>query len=98
MMRRAVFLLAALAFGSALAADEGKAIYDGTCIACHGTGVLGAPKMGDAAAWKARATGGLPGLVASAKAGKGAMPPKGGTTASEGEIKAVVTYMANASK
>lgn len=94
MMRRAVFLLAALAFGSALAADEGKAIYDGTCIACHGTGVLGAPKMGDAAAWKARATGGLPGLVASAKAGKGAMPPKGGKAElTDAQLASVVSYM-----
>jgi cytochrome c5 len=30
--------------------------------------------------------------------GKGAMPPKGGSSASEGEIHAAVEYMVNAAK
>ncbi|HEX7439548.1 MAG TPA: cytochrome c, partial [Caldimonas sp.] len=38
------------------------------------------------------------GLTASAIKGKGAMPPKGGSAASDADIKAVVTYMANAAK
>ena len=66
---------------AAWAADAGKAIYDSGCVACHGTGVLGAPKLGDAAAWKARLAAGLPALVNSAKVGKGTMPPKGGNPA-----------------
>ena len=37
-------------------------------------------------------------LPAHALAGKGAMPPKGGSSASDAEIKAVVAYMVNASK
>lgn len=48
------------------------------CNACHGTGLLGAPKIGDTAAWKDRADhqGGLDGLLAKAITGLNAMPPK----------------------
>ena len=82
--------------GSAVAANaaEGKTLYEASCVGCHGTGILGAPKVGDAAAWKARLAGGLPALVASAKAGKGAMPPKGGNAAlTDAQLLSVVTYM-----
>ena len=70
-----------LATCNASAQSGGKAVYDGACVGCHGSGVLGAPKPGDAAAWSTRAAaqGGLDGLVKSAIAGtaKG-MPPRGG--------------------
>lgn len=82
--------------GVALAAGEadGKAVYDSSCVACHGTGVLGAPKLGDTAAWRSRAAGGLAALVSSARAGRGAMPPKGGNSAlSDAQLLGVVTYM-----
>jgi c(7)-type cytochrome triheme protein len=90
--------LFALTAGAALAADDagGKAIYESVCVACHGTGVLGAPKFGDGAAWKARAAAGLPALVNSAKAGKGAMPPKGGNASlTDAQLLSVITYMVN---
>src|SRR5579872_5333704 len=35
-------------------AMPGKEIYDMTCMACHATGVAGAPKFGDRDAWAAR--------------------------------------------
>ena len=41
---------------------------------------------------------GVPALVQSALNGKGAMPPKGGSNASEAELRAAVEYMVNASK
>jgi c(7)-type cytochrome triheme protein len=95
----AAIAAALLAFGTAaLAADDagGKAIYDSVCVACHGSGVLGAPKFGDGAAWKARAAAGLPALVDSAKAGKGAMPPKGGNASlTDAQLLSVITYMVN---
>ena len=61
-------------------------------------GVAGAPKFADKAAWAPRIAQGIAALHANALKGKGAMPPKGGSTASDAEIKAVVTYMASAVK
>jgi cytochrome c5 len=83
---------------AAPAADSPPALYTQICSACHAAGVAGAPKFGDKAAWAPRAAQGIDALVASAIKGKGAMPPKGGSGASEAEIKGVVTYMVNAAK
>ena len=49
----------------------------GMCIACHGTGVAGAPKIGDKSAWEERAKQGIDKLIISAAKGKGNMPPQG---------------------
>ncbi|MGZ5714437.1 MAG: c-type cytochrome [Caldimonas sp.] len=85
---------------AAAKADAGAppALYAQICSACHAQGVAGAPKFGDKAAWAPRVALGIDALTASAIKGKNAMPPKGGSTASDAEIKAVVTYMANAAK
>ena len=80
------------------AGNAPPALYAQVCQACHAAGVAGAPKIGDKAAWAPRLAQGIDGLTASAIKGKGAMPPKGGSTASDADIKAVVSYMANASK
>jgi cytochrome c5 len=82
----------------AAAAGAGVALYKEACSVCHVAGVAHAPKFGDKAAWAPRLKAGLPALVGSVLNGKGAMPPKGGTTASEAEIRAAVEYMANAAK
>jgi len=74
------------------------ALYNQVCSACHATGVAGAPKVGDKTAWAPRAAQGIDALTASAIKGKGAMPPKGGSSGSDADIKAVVTYMVGASK
>jgi c(7)-type cytochrome triheme protein len=86
------------AMAGALAQDHpGKSVYDSACAACHGTGVLGAPKFGDAAAWKARSAGGMQALVKSAITGKGAMPPKGGQAQlTDGQLLAAIQYMTGA--
>jgi len=55
--------------------------------------VAGAPKIGDKTAWAPRIAQGIDALTASVIKGKGAMPPKGGSTASDAEIKAVVGWM-----
>ncbi|MCB2015994.1 MAG: cytochrome c5 family protein [Hydrogenophaga sp.] len=81
------------AAAAAPVANAGEALYKSTCFACHATGAAGAPKFGDKAAWAARVGLGLDGLTASAIKGKGAMPPKGGATASDADIKAAVDYM-----
>lgn len=77
----------------ALAAD-GKAVYDATCIVCHASGVANAPKLADKAAWAPRMAAGKAALLASVKAGKGAMPPKAGNAnLSDEEINAAIDYM-----
>lgn len=96
MRRAALFLSMSLATMFAAAADlpNGKAIYDSTCTACHNTGVAGAPKLGDAAAWAPRIKSGPAALYASAIKGKGAMPPRGGNAnLSDAEVQAAVNYI-----
>lgn len=91
--------VAAAATGAAASgADAGKKLYETACLACHAAGVAGAPKLGDKAAWAPRLAAGVDGLTASVIKGKGAMPPKGGSSASDAEIKASVQYMVDAVK
>ncbi|MES2149406.1 MAG: c(7)-type cytochrome triheme domain-containing protein [Pseudomonadota bacterium] len=98
-MKLSTFLGAAivcLSSGAMHASDlpDGKAIYDGTCFACHNSGAAGAPKLGDAAAWAPRIKLGTAALYASATNGKGVMPPKGGNAGlSEAQLHAAVNYM-----
>lgn len=66
------------------------------CNACHGTGLLGAPKIGDKAAWKERADhqGGLDGILAKAITGINAMPPKGTCAdCTDDELKGAIKEM-----
>jgi cytochrome c5 len=74
------------------------ALYTQSCAMCHVAGLAGAPKLGDKAAWAPRLAQGVDGLTASVIKGKGAMPPRGGSQGSDADLKAVVTYMVNASK
>jgi cytochrome c5 len=71
-----------------------EAIVRNTCILCHGPGIGGAPKLGDARAWEKRKVQGLDTLVRTAANGKGAMPPRGGMPdLSEEELRAAVAYL-----
>jgi cytochrome c5 len=79
-------------------AGAGEALYKRVCQACHASGVAGAPKFGDKAAWAPRIKTGIDAMTANAIKGKGAMPPRGGSTASDADIKSAVEYMANAAK
>ena len=81
-----------------VAAGAGESLYKMACAACHVAGVAGAPKFGDKAAWAPRVGAGVDALTASVIKGKGAMPPKGGSAASDAEIKASVQYMLDAVK
>jgi cytochrome c5 len=75
------------------AAAGGEALYKQACAVCHTAGVANAPKLGDKAAWAPRLAQGVPTLVQAAIKGKGAMPPKGGSTAPDADIRAAVEYM-----
>jgi cytochrome c oxidase subunit 2 len=85
--------------GGKAAAADGKATYDGICMACHSTGAAGAPKLGDKAAWAPRIAQGKDALYNNALHGKGAMPPKGGNAAlADDAVKAAVDYMVSQAK
>ncbi len=75
----------------------GKSAYGKACALCHGAGVAGAPKPGDKADWAARIAQGNDVLYKHAIEGytgaKGVMPPKGGSTLPDVDIKAAVDFM-----
>lgn len=77
----------------AAAPRSGKEVFTAHCFACHGTGAAGAPKVGDKAAWGPRAEQGMDTLLNHAINGKGAMPPRGGSSASDEELKNAIEYM-----
>jgi cytochrome c5 len=89
---------AAGATQSADASQAGKALYMQVCQACHAAGVLNAPKLGDKEAWAPRLKDSMDTVYNYALHGKGAMPPKGGSTASDADVKAAVDYMVSAVK
>lgn len=80
----------------------GKKVYGSNCIACHGTGAAGAPKLGDAVNWAPRIAKGLDVMTANALNGfqgsSGYMPAKGGFAGlSDAEVSVAVAYMASES-
>jgi cytochrome c5 len=81
----------------------GKALYETSCTACHKSGLLGAPKLGDKAAWAPRIAQGIDVLVSHADKGfsgkKGTMPAKGGNAKlTTEEIGNAVAYLAEQGK
>jgi len=79
-------------------AMSGPQVYNAACIACHGSGIGGAPTVGDAAAWQARTEQGTDTLYLHALEGytgsTGFMPQKGGRLdLSDAEVRDAVDYM-----
>jgi c(7)-type cytochrome triheme protein len=92
-MRYAVLYIGLALPGAVLA--DGKAAYERICAGCHATGVLGAPRYGNAGDWTPRLRHGVAALYKSALQGtaKG-MPPKGGRTDfSDEEVRAAVDHL-----
>jgi cytochrome c5 len=89
---------APVAAAPAAASANGENLYKQTCQVCHGAGIAGAPKFGDKAAWAPRLAAGINAVYASAVQGKGGMPARGGTQASDADLRAAVEYMAAAAK
>src|SRR6204780_5279078 len=85
----------------AAAADvptTGEQAFTKVCSACHATGINGAPKIGDHAAWGPRIAQGKDTLYQHAISGKGNMPPRGGTTWPDATIRMAVDYMVSLNK
>ncbi len=81
------------------APKSGKEIWQGTCSACHGSGLLGAPKIGDKAAWAPRIAKGLDTLKDHALHGFNNMPAHGGNMAlTDADVVSALEYMVGQSK
>ncbi len=78
--------------------ENGKSVYGKTCVACHMTGVAGAPSMKDKAKWENIVKKGFDAVYKNANDGftgeNGAMPAKGGCAdCSDDDIKDATAYM-----
>lgn len=83
-----------------VAEKSGQEVYDTACVACHGTGALGAPRFDNKGDWGPRIAQGFDTLVKHAIEGftgkNGMMPPRGGIAdLKDGEVARAVAYMAN---
>lgn len=80
MKARMFVLLLCFGAGHALASEgrTGEQVYKAVCMACHGSGVEKAPKLGDRKAWAPLIREGQHVLTAHAWVGVRGMPPRGG--------------------
>ena len=100
---KTVLAITILVGGSFMVADlvqaqtagrSGEQIVKMQCVKCHGSGVNGAPKIDDRAAWAPRMRQGLQVTVASAIKGHGKMPARGGIAdLTDTELRAAILYM-----
>jgi cytochrome c5 len=74
----------------------GGEVVQAYCTKCHQTGAMGAPRIGDRAAWIPRLKQGFEVLVSSAIKGHGPMPSRGDVAnLTDSEIRAAIAYMIN---
>lgn len=83
--------------------NSGEEVYNSACVACHGLGVAGAPKMGDVAQWAPRIAQGMETLYTHAIEGyngsAGVMPAKGGRAdLTDDHVRISVDYMVEQSQ
>ncbi|MEL7044026.1 MAG: c-type cytochrome [Pseudomonadota bacterium] len=81
---------------AAAAAIDGESIYNQACLACHASGVGGAPVVGDAGSWAPRIAKGMDVLHSSGINGIAgtAMMAKGGRAdLSDDQVIAAVNFM-----
>ena len=81
---------------------NGQEVYVAVCASCHDSGVAGAPKIGDKAAWSARLSEGMGLLYLHSLKGyhgkAGVMPARGGRADLPVElVKQSVDYMVSRS-
>ena len=88
-----------MAFAVFADARSGEEIYKTKCSICHATGVAGAPRFADAAAWEQRIAKGKDALYTSAANGLNGMPAKGMCVdCTDEELKATVDYIVSHAK
>lgn len=93
-----VIVAAVLPAAAAPAQRSGREVVEAQCVICHGAGLEGAPRIGDAKAWAPRAKAGLTTLTARAIEGVRRMPAHGGQLSiTDLEIKRAISYMINQS-
>lgn len=77
---------------------NGGEVVNQSCAACHTTGLMNAPKIGEATAWKARIALGLETLTKHATEGIRTMPARGGNPdLTDNEVASAVVFMTNQS-
>jgi len=75
-------------------AAAGEAVFNKVCKMCHGTGMMGAPKLGDMKSWGPRVEQGEMTLTQHAIEGYKKMPPRGTCkSCSDEDIANAVAYM-----
>jgi len=80
--------------GESQGSRSGEQVYNQACAACHASGVLNAPKKGDAGDWEERIAQGMDVLLEHSIDGFNAMPPRGTCmNCSDEEIQAAIDYM-----
>jgi S-disulfanyl-L-cysteine oxidoreductase SoxD len=72
--------------------------YEETCVTCHGNPAIGAPVLGDKAAWAKVVEKGIDKVYHNGINGINSMPPKGGIDLTDEKMKEVIDYMINSSK
>lgn len=77
----------------AKAPRSGQEVVDTVCAGCHASGIAGAPKLGENAVWAPLAAKGFDAVLANAIDGIGGMPPRGGSDASDDELRDAVMVM-----
>jgi len=98
-----MIILLAVPAGAHFAAAQGtersgEEVVNAGCSKCHSTGVSGAPKIGDKAAWSKLESQGLASLTKVVLTGIRNMPPHGGNLQlTDTELQRAITYMINRS-
>ena len=92
-----VTFVSGTAFAQSQPLKSGEQIYKETCVVCHGTGLLAAPKLADNKAWAELIKEPQAVLTADGWVGVRNMPAKGGRPdLSLEEFSRAVAYMARA--
>lgn len=77
----------------------GQTEYEASCASCHANAAIGAPVLGDKAAWAKVMEKGLDKVYENGINGINAMPPKGGNMdLSDEKMKEIIDYMIDSSK